>query len=194
MRTDAVSPEPKGRHGQGEVMKILVIEDKAIHQESARETLIGHEVTVVPSYNEAYGLLKWKKEFDFDAVLTDMNMPMSERNLSSRIIFRPDEQVPYGFILALAAAYRGAKYVALVTDINHHYGAMSAALDLLAPEYYDYRNKCMGDREKRFYINGARVIFVHAPFVVNIIKDQPCDLCTENPGVCTYCQGSGKRT
>jgi len=65
---------------------------------------------------------------------------------------------------------------------------------LLAPEYYDYRNKCMGDREKRFYINGARVIFVHAPFVVNIIKDQPCDLCTENPGVCTYCQGSGKRT
>lgn len=178
-------------------MKILVIEDKPIHRQSALETLKGHDLTVVDSYEKGIDAMETKTDYDklerlateqfgpcpsetgtarsewfnkqdelkeqctsrpeFGAVLVDMMMPMSRETLAPGV-FNPGEQVPYGFVLALRACQIGAKYVAVVTDTNHHQGAMSAALDKLGSAYYH-------GTEPVFEINGAKVLFVHAPFV-----------------------------
>jgi CheY-like chemotaxis protein len=199
-------------------MRILVVEDKEMHRKSAEETLAGHEVTIVKSFDEAMKLLdmspnyaevrrlmaeagfdkypskddtaeyregyrkaqdeatlKATPVFAFDAVLTDMMMPMSKETLAPGV-FDPSEQVPYGFVIALKAAAAGAKFVAVVTDTNHHQGAMSAALDHLGG---------------KFVLNGAKAMFVHTPFVRKITKDAPCEWCSTNPGVCGNCGGTG---
>ena len=167
-------------------MKILVIEDKELHQASARETLAGHDLTIVSSYDAAVKLLGSK--FDFEAVLSDLMMPMSRTTLADGV-FNPKEQVPYGFILVLMAAAGGVKYGAVVTDTIHHQGPLSAALDHLAPGYWndEYSVKLI----KNFVINGAKAIFVHTPFVNEITKDASCERCEENPGVCSNCNGTG---
>ena len=117
-------------------LRILVVEDKAIHQESARKTLAGHDVTIAKTFDEAIELIDQRGNFPYEVVLTDMMMPMSKKKLAPGI-FNPGELVPYGFVVALKAALRGAKFVAMITDTNHHRGAMSAALDLLGrPEYF----------------------------------------------------------
>ena len=122
--------------------------------------------------------------FQFEVVLTDMMMPMSERTLAPGV-FNPSEQVPYGFIIALKATLFGAKFVAMMTDTNHHQGAMSAAIDHLGRAYYE--DGC----KPNFVVNGAKVMFAHTPFVQKITKDVPCDWCEENPGVCSNCNGTG---
>lgn len=153
-------------------MKILVIEDSARHQESARQTLVGHDVTIVGSFDEALGATakyydyankKCKavltKENGFDAVLIDLMMPVSNSPTLIREPYKPDDQAPYGMILALLAAERGAKYVAVVTDTNHHDSPMSNAFDQLGPSYY------RGSRIIKYTINGAICTFVHTPFI-----------------------------
>jgi CheY-like chemotaxis protein len=180
-------------------MKILVIDDKELHRNSAEKTLTSHEVTIVSSFDEAMDLMAkkidiqnvqqllaeggfaekpeptdkerwsayWKAvndaekksiiPFPFEVVLTDMMMPMSRSTLAPGI-FNPREQVPYGFVIALKAAGCGAKFVAMVTDVNHHKGAMSAAIDHLGSAYYHE------GRIKTFTVNDAKVAFIHAPF------------------------------
>ena len=185
------------------VMKVLVIEDKEIHCLAATETLVGHEVTIVRSFDEAMEILESKVDreqmarllaeagfptapaygpeyaayseardkaaaqavipFPFEAVLTDMMMPMSQYTLDPRV-FNYKEQVAYGFIIALRATLCGAKFVAMVTDTNHHMGAMSAAIDHLSDAYYRKEGF-----QPNFLINGAKVMFVHAPFITDIV-------------------------
>ncbi len=163
-------------------MKILVIEDKEMHRKSAKLTLAGHEVTIVDSYDKAMELLQ--PQMEFEVVLTDMMLPMSESGLAYGI-FKPSEEVPYGYVIALRAALHGAKFVAMVTDINHHQGAMSSAIDELGNSTYEETFT------PNFVINGAKVMFVHTPFVQKLTKDVPCDRCRENPGVCSRCNGTG---
>lgn len=168
-------------------MRILVVEDKACHRRSAEETLAGHEITIVESFDKAMDLIRPDQAppyprslppFPFEAVLADMMMPMSKRRLGEGV-FKPDEEVPYGFIVALTAAHRGAKFVAVVTDTNHHHGAVSAALDYLGPDYYGTPLGVGGpgcpppepQKPTMFNINGSRVVFVHAPFVDKSRKD-----------------------
>ena len=186
-------------------MKILIIEDKEIHRQSAQETLRRHKLTIVSSFTagiEAMStaidydiFVRLKKEAglseaspesdeerkawlnrcdeleeqsrrrpDFDAVLVDMMMPMSSIGAASSKC-QPGVEVPYGFVLALRAAQIGAKYIAMLTDTNHHHGAMSASLDHLeefgGPEV-----------NKPFKINGAKALFLHAPFVKEAAKQQ----------------------
>lgn len=207
-------------------MRVLVIEDKEMHRQSAKETLPGHEVTIIGSFDEAMNLMrekideekvarlmaeaglppkpnqKWERErwsaywqthsaaekksvmpFPFDAVLTDMMMPMSRKTLAPGI-FEYSEQVPYGFIIALRAALFGAKYIAMLTDTNHHQGAMSAVLDHLGNASYH-------SMTPNFEINGTKAIFVHTPFVADIVGKEECYNCRENPGICSSCQGTG---
>ena len=185
---------------------ILVIEDDEAHRKSAWETLSGHKVTIVKSFDEAMDLMEqkideenvqhilaeagfrtmpdpkdgekwsayWKANreaeaksgipFPFEIVLTDMMMPMSKEKLVPEAFF-PNDQVPYGFVIALKAALRGAKFIAMITDTNHHHGAMSAAIDHLGDAYYEDGFK------PNFVVNGARVMFVHAPFLEDERKD-----------------------
>ena len=176
-----------------ESLNVLVIEDSKRHQEAAVEQLEarGHKVTVASSLIEAEILLEgidleelpscWLDAFGdeyvkedirrwqvpefreryplaaFDVVLTDMNLPASKGLTGVHPKVLKEGLVPLGFIFALRAAARGARYVAMVTDTNHHNSAMSAALDAFAgPD---------GDESHTFNIDGARVMFRHAPTV-----------------------------
>lgn len=146
-------------------MKILVIDDKEIHQNSAIATLNGHEVTVIDSYDEAIKVLV--PGCGYEVVLSDLMMPMSKENLI-QTAYKDGELMPYGFILALRASAVGAKYVAVVTDTNHHHGAMSAALDHIGgfkengDEVWNYGWE-NGAITPKFIINGAKAFFIHAP-------------------------------
>ncbi len=166
--------------------RILVIDDKEVNHQSARETLKGHRLTHVSSYDEAVKQLKpainleslWKasellgsptgdlrstswlkyfraneslvdaftERFNFDVVLIDMMMPMSRYSLRPGI-YEEGVEVPYGPILALMAANRGAKYVLMVTNTDHHDRPISAALDHI--------------KKDTIIINGARVLLTH---------------------------------
>lgn len=122
----------------------------------------------------------------FDVVLTDMMMPVREGDGAFGKRFAPNEQAPYGFVIALRAALRGVRFVALVTDTNHHLGAMSAALDFLG-------DHCYGDEFKpNFEINGARVMFVHAPFYPEVLGKGRCEQCGGS-GLCPLCGGTKQR-
>ncbi len=181
-------------------MKILVVEDTLVHCQSAIQTLSGHDLTIARDYKNAMRCLggdelgRDKPMPDpFDVVLSDMMMAgdQSSNNTASH---------PYGFAIVLAAALRGVKYVALLTDINHHHDGMSSALDAIAPMYY------RDDFTPNFLINGAKAMFVHAPFIdFKVIEGAPCPGCvvpeeetylgihhfplSSPPGVCSTCQG-----
>ena len=105
--------------------RILVIDDTAANLVSAKKSLAGHHLTVADGYSSAMALLA---EQEFDVVLTDLYMPMISQTLSEKA-FELGRLVPYGFILMCEAARRGAKFVAIVTDLGHHDDHFSAAFD-----------------------------------------------------------------
>lgn len=203
-------------------MKILVIEDKQKHRDSAQETLAGHNLTVLSTFDEAMDTMaekvdegkvrvllaeagfvaepsRFPKEddedgraywqayfkakheaekravipFPYEVVLVDMMMPVARKTALSIGLHPYDQEVPYGFVLALRAALRGAKYVAMVTDTNHHKGAMSAALD-----YIDGAS---------FTVNGAKCMFVHARFIEDPALGVDCYNCVGGTA-CGYCR------
>jgi CheY-like chemotaxis protein len=143
-KTTAAMPEavipllPDAKH-------ILVIEDTSKHQASAKILLAGHQLTVIGSYAEAMELLGKNR---YEVVLSDLYLPMSAQTLSDKA-FELGKLVPYGLLLALAAARRDAKYVAVATDLNHHADALAAAFDHFFSHTYE--------------INGATVRFLHSP-------------------------------
>lgn len=150
-------------------MRILVIEDSEKHVESAKMTLSSHELTIIGSFDEfrkAFGGENIIETPPFDVVLTDMNMPMGKRNPYGSNYDR-EKAESYGLIIALKAAMAGIKFVALLTDANHHNDGMSSALGDLHGAYYGDFIKTSPHRvgNKNFFnINGARVAFLHAPF------------------------------
>lgn len=158
-----------------EKLNILVIEDKAAHRQAAIDQLADHNVKVVSSFflgmqllggtaldrsNNESGRGNYQK--DFHVVLTDMNLPVSDMKGLSPECYKPGEEAPYGFVLALRAAQAGARYVGMLTDTNHHQGIMSHALDAMAAPYW---GECGWQSEQNsvFTINGAKCLFVHAP-------------------------------
>lgn len=154
-------------------MKILVIDDRDINQDSAATTLGGHEVTIIGSYDEAISVLV--PECGYEVVLSDLMMPMSKETIIPGV-YKNGELVPYGFILALRASAAGAKYVAVVTDTNHHNSAVSAAIDHAGgfKENGDEAWNCGwedGAIAPRFTINGAKAFFIHAPVTQDGAKD-----------------------
>lgn len=185
-------------------MKILVVEDRPKHQESVREQLAEHELTIVSSFRESWNLLV--RKFDqskvdqilgvkteryfmdprseawdearekaeeaslipvpFEVVLTDMCMEGWRRKVVTREGRRYSQRVampemPLGLIIALMAADRGVKYIAVVTDRDHHHTA--AAIDQIQP--LEYFSAPVGARPApNFTINDSRVMFVVAPY------------------------------
>lgn len=197
-------------------MRILVIDDTELNLESARQTLEGHEVTTLNSYDEAVRHLDREVKFNeyipimaeilgcdpcgnqwrgiglekgerhdryyaaekqakdvcrppvYDAVLCDLLMPAGKDRqgpIGDKFV---GKEIPVGFSLALLAALRGAKYVAVVSATNHHEHPASAMLDRLSGSggYWD-------DEESKplFTINGATVGFFPYPECKNGGKD-----------------------
>jgi hypothetical protein len=96
---------------------------------------------------------------------------MDDTNLGAGV-HTPGELVPYGYLLALLAAKGGADYVGLVTDTNHHDGAISASLDLIDAQLERAEGERRGTVDTEYVeanltINGADALFVHAPLQEN---------------------------
>lgn len=127
-----------------DALRILVIDDTQKHITSAKTGLAGHRLTTVTGYEDAMSALASKR---FDVVLTDLHLPMSSKMIGEK--FRLGELVPYGIFLMVEAAWQGAKYIAVVTDLSHHDDPFSAAFD----HYSRYPVK----------IEGAKVLMLHAP-------------------------------
>lgn len=107
-------------------MRILVLDDNATHRFSAKSLLKGHDLTVVATYDEAAKLLG---EHKFDTFLGDLMLPASKQTLAPDAYHFVGEEMPLGTILALLALKHGVKYVAVLTDTNHHMHPASAAFD-----------------------------------------------------------------
>jgi hypothetical protein len=102
------------------------------------------------------------------------------------------------------AALNGAKYVAVVTDTNHHDHPASAMLDA-------FDSRCPHEHARkgqppRFIINGARTGFYRAPMVhvegttcpdCNGTGDKEVCYCVERAGTpkrdCDGCRGTGRQ-
>jgi len=161
-------------------MRILVIDDAQKHLDAALETLNGHNVTICSSYDEAMitelkekyvdaegnTCSKWEEDAVkipyWDAVLCDLLMPVGERTHGQSKRRCVGEEMPLGFCLALTAAIRGAKYVAIATDTNHHDHPASAMLDTLDGHI--------------FQIDGAKVIMTNR-LEFTCPQDEECSNC-----------------
>lgn len=180
-------------------MKILVVDDKQLNRDSAFETLgDDHDVTVADSFDEAMHLLVATDDPSgpFDAVLTDMEMPMSSNNIQPPI-YQPGVEVPYGPFIVLRAALVGVKYIGMFTDGHHHSGPMQAALDFIKPQ--------ISPALPNFEINGATAVLMHADVFsdkrscslgchayddsIPADQDQPAD---QNDLDCSDCEGWGE--
>jgi len=107
-----------------DALRILVIDDTPENITSAKKGLAGNRLTTVTGYEDAMNVLGSEK---FDVVLTDLHLPMSSKTMGNK--FKLGELVPYGILLMIEAAHRGAKHVAVVTDLSHHDDPFSAAFD-----------------------------------------------------------------
>lgn len=128
-----------------DALRVLVIDDTPKHIVSAESGLAEHRLTTATGYEQAMQILGNEK---FDVVLTDLEMPMSSNQLASHV-FKLGELVPYGVLIAIEAAHRGAKFVAVVTDGGHHHGPFQAAID-----YF---------RTFPVKIEKAKMVMMHAP-------------------------------
>jgi len=93
-------------------------------------------------------------KFDFDLAFVDLMMPASDQTLGYVCEHPRGAPMPYGFPLMINIAMRHAKQVkniAIVSDVNHHEHAMSAALDSLG-----------GYSGDPVEINGVHCWFIHA--------------------------------
>lgn len=129
---------------RADALNILVIDDTPANIASAVRGLAGHKLSTATGYEDAMTILESQR---FDVVLTDLHLPMSSQTMGTK--FRLGELVPYGILLMIEAAHRGATYVAVVTDLSHHDDPFSAAFDHFS----------------RFsvQIDGAKVVMMHSP-------------------------------
>lgn len=151
-------------------MKILVIDDSPLHQQSARQTLEGHDVTIVATYDEAVALfglhaMPWRlKEWpqqEFDVVLADLMMPAGMAGLGGDGTQYNGQEMPMGFPLVLMAVLKSnAKYLAVVTDTNRHDHPAARALTLLIGYDEEVEHKL----RPSFKINGAVVGFYNSTY------------------------------
>jgi len=166
-------------------MKILVIDDTQKHLDSAVKTLEGHDVTLCTSYDEALELLEPKKETPYwDAVLCDLLMPAGrDAQGSDKYV---GQEMPVGWSLALVAAMRGTKYVAVASDMNHHDHPGSAMLDRLD-----------GYKGHIFNIDGATVLMTNKIGLIELGGEEDVDCCVCsgtkfdcNSWNCSICKGT----
>lgn len=133
-------------------MKILVIDDSVNNQRSAQQGLgTLHDLTVVNNFDEAFELTYSER---WDVVLCDLMMPAGSYAQGAKGSKYVGQEMPVGWALAITAALYGAKYVAVVTNTNHHDHPASAMLDAMC--------------NSQFRIHGASAIFTGTPGSVKI--------------------------
>lgn len=132
-------------------LKILVFDDNENHRKAAVAQLgKKHNLEVVGTYREAEKALENLdgKTKLFDAVLTDLLVPPSDRSQTTPT--HAGQEMPIGVFIGLAAAVNaGAKHVVVFTDMNHHNHPASACLDPFG--------------RTPFMVNGCKVVFSNSP-------------------------------
>lgn len=123
----------------------------------------------------------------WDAVLTDLLMPAGSMAQGKEGEEYVGQEMPVGWSLALRAAKMGAKYVAVVTDMDHHHHPASAMLDWINGHV--------------FSIDSARMLLTnHVSYVGITGTEYSCSKCNgagekqRNDGSkydCCYCGGTG---
>lgn len=108
-------------------MKILVIDDNQVHLDAAKAQLVGHELTLVATYDQGQELLR--DAHDFEVVLADLLMPASSQQMAPKSKGLAGQEMPVGIFLALLAAKNGARLVAVHSDSCHHSHPASACFD-----------------------------------------------------------------
>lgn len=181
-------------------LNILVVDDSVNHQQAARQVLgAEHNLTVVGTHDGALELLAVKRDKEkyealraqykeqgvedyhqkaraeselpfWDAVLCDLLMPAGRSVQGREGLKYVGQEMPVGWSLAITAALRGAKYVAVVTDMNHHNHPASAMLDAMTDTVFD--------------LQGARALFTNDVRMVGIEGTQ---------GICMDCFGEGTK-
>lgn len=113
-------------------LEVLVVEDTLKHIERAKRLQEVHNVTVVGTYKEGVHEIGKRQ---YDVVLTDLFIPwylFQTDPLNSRNqVITPQA---LGYPLAMVALAAGVQYVGIVTDANHHKGAMAASTDDVSPQ------------------------------------------------------------
>ena len=133
-------------------MNILVVDDNHQHLIATSSLSEKHHVTVTDSYERATEIINFG---DVDVLLTDLLMPAEAGKLGPTGMNYLGHEIPIGLVLAIRAAQTGIKYVAVVTDTNHHDHPMSAAVDWIS--YQDQKG------QSHFFIEKTKTIVTHAP-------------------------------
>lgn len=97
--------------------------------------------------------------FGFDVVLIDLLMPASGENQNEEGLRFVGQEMPIGIFLALLAAKRGAKYIAVFTDSDHHSHPASACFDAFNPNG--------ANEPSSFTVEGAKVLLSNTRGWVN---------------------------
>lgn len=127
----------------------------------------------------------------FEAVLSDLLMPAGREQQGLTGAKYIGQEMPVGFALALMAVLQGARYVAVVTNMNHHDHPAAAMLDRLTSGSF-----CDDDQHPaKITVNEVPVDFVNdAPMVG--IEGTTCSDCSgsgkQTERACWLCRGSGK--
>ena len=156
----AETPERREVPLRSDALRILVIDDSSKNIDRAQRGLAVHRLTTATGYKEAMDILGSET---FDVVLTDLHLPMSSEMLSQEA-FKFGQLVPYGILLMIKAAQRGAKRVAVVIDLSHHSDPFSAAFDHFS--------------RLPVKIDGAKVMMMHAHLLADGSKDWASALAT----------------
>lgn len=112
-------------------LDILVVEDTKRHQESSRDLLRGHDITLVDNFDEAVELIGRER---YDILLTDMFFPQGNIG-QCKMTDRKRAHIPedLGTYLALYAARRKIPNISIVSDSNHHDNSQTYAMvDLIS--------------------------------------------------------------
>lgn len=152
--------------------------EQAVDLLSRRSNSDENRYDVLLKQYQAEGM-KWGDAYDkadaetilpyWDVVLADLLMPagpMSQGETGQKYV---GQEMAVGWSLALQAARTGAKFVAVITDMNHHRHPASAMLDRFNRHF--------------FTIDGARVLMTNYVNLVGITG-------TDSP--CGECRGTGK--
>ena len=154
-------------------MNILIVEDNPRHQKAAVDQLKNdHNVYVVEDWPSARKAIE---DFKPEVVFSDLKLPSTNETLSDGAIkkYPQGTLVELGFsIILYASQYPFVKYMAILTDGDHHDDPITASIDYVGRELHVYfkdpnsylrisKNKPKPTLE----INGKRVIVSFAPML-----------------------------
>lgn len=144
-------------------MKILVVEDNARHQKTAVEQLGDlHELTIV---DNLYDARKALEKNDIEIVLSDLMLPFTKNESvgdEGLTKYPLGTELPFGFIIALFSALTSSvKYIAILTDRDHHADPISAGLDHTGKIWWGEKHQDFV--KPPFFINEKRMLVTFAP-------------------------------